>query len=81
MIRGCCVGSKKRPITLRKSLIDHKKRIATEKIDVKWIDTSSKFGHGRFQTSQEKQAFMGKTKRQMLAEANAAAQKQQQPQQ
>jgi len=79
LIRGCCVGSKKRPITLRKSLIDHKKRIATEKIDIKWIDTSSKFGHGRFQTRQEKQAFMGKTKKQLIAEASKEAEAKQQP--
>ncbi len=29
-----------------------------EKIDLKFIDTSSKFGHGRFQTSEEKKNFM-----------------------
>jgi len=72
MIRGCCIGSKKRPITLRKSLIDHKKRFAFEKITLKWIDTSSKFGHGRFQTRAEKKAFMGKTKKDLLAEQATA---------
>jgi large subunit ribosomal protein L3e len=72
MIRGCCIGSKKRPITLRKSLIDHKKRFAFEKISLKWIDTSSKFGHGRFQTRAEKKAFMGKTKKDLLAEQATA---------
>jgi len=62
MIRGCCIGSKKRPITLRKSLNKHGKRFAYEKISLKWIDTSSKYGHGRFQTSEEKSKFMGALK-------------------
>jgi len=71
MIRGCCMGSKKRPITLRKSLIFQRKRFAAEKINLKWIDTSSKFGHGRFQTHAEKKAFMGKLKKELAAEAQA----------
>lgn len=29
-----------------------------EDINIKFIDTASKFGHGRFQTAQEKAAFM-----------------------
>jgi len=29
---------------------------------MKFIDTSSKFGHGRFQTSDEKEKFLGKLK-------------------
>lgn len=32
--------------------------MALEKISLKFIDTSSKFGHGRFQTHAEKNAFM-----------------------
>jgi len=68
MIRGCCIGPKKRVITLRKSLITHTKRFASEKIDLKFIDTSSKFGHGRFQTHAEKKAFMGKLKKDIIAE-------------
>jgi large subunit ribosomal protein L3e len=31
----------------------------TEKLDVKFIDTSSKMGHGRFQTLEEKDKFLG----------------------
>uniref|UniRef100_A0AC34R6E9 60S ribosomal protein L3 n=1 Tax=Panagrolaimus sp. JU765 TaxID=591449 RepID=A0AC34R6E9_9BILA len=69
MIRGCCIGPKKRPITIRKSLVEHKKRFAFEKINLKWIDTSSKMGHGRFQTHTEKKAFMGKLKKDFLAES------------
>lgn len=33
-------------------------RKTKEKIELKFIDTTSKFGHGRFQTAQEKFAFM-----------------------
>jgi len=73
MIKGCCMGTKKRVITLRKSLLVHTKRSALEKTELKWIDTSSKFGHGRFQTHAEKKQFMGKTKKDMLAEQEAAA--------
>lgn len=40
------------------SLLTQTKRIALEKISLKFIDTSSKFGHGRFQTHTEKNAFM-----------------------
>ena len=50
MLKGCCIGPKKRVLTLRKSLPIHTKKRAMEKINVKFFDTSSKFGHGRFQT-------------------------------
>jgi large subunit ribosomal protein L3e len=73
MIRGCCIGCKKRPITLRKSLMVQTKRFASEKINLKWIDTSSKFGHGRFQTKAEKKSFMGKLKKDLLAELETTA--------
>jgi len=72
MIRGCCLGPKKRVITLRKSLLQSTKRAALEKIDLKWIDTSSKFGHGRFQTREEKHAFMGPLKKDIIKEAEKA---------
>jgi len=62
MLKGCIVGPKKRVITLRKSLFPQTSRNALEKIDLKWIDTSSKFGHGRFQTHDEKNKFMGARK-------------------
>jgi len=48
MIKGCCVGPKKSLLMLRKSLFPKTSRIALEEIDLKFIDTSSKFGHGRF---------------------------------
>jgi len=62
MLKGCVIGPKKRVITLRKSLFPQTNRNALEKIDLKWIDTSSKFGHGRFQTHDEKGKFMGARK-------------------
>jgi len=62
MIKGCCVGVKKRVVTLRKSLLVHTKRSALEKTALKFIDTSSKFGHGRFQTQEEKKSVMGPLK-------------------
>lgn len=40
----------------------HTSRRDLEKISLKFIDTSSKFGHGRFQTAAEKSAFMGQLK-------------------
>uniref|UniRef100_A0A672YVH0 60S ribosomal protein L3 n=1 Tax=Sphaeramia orbicularis TaxID=375764 RepID=A0A672YVH0_9TELE len=58
VVKGCVVGAKKRVVTLRKSLLVQTSRRALEKIDLKFIDTTSKFGHGRFQTVEEKKAFM-----------------------
>ncbi|VAI14986.1 unnamed protein product [Triticum turgidum subsp. durum] len=62
MIKGCCVGPKKRVVTLRQSLLKQTSRLALEEIKLKFIDTSSKFGHGRFQTTDEKQKFYGRLK-------------------
>lgn len=59
MLKGCVMGPKKRVITIRKSLVRHVKRLALEEITLKFIDTSSKFGHGRFQTKDEKNRFLG----------------------
>jgi large subunit ribosomal protein L3e len=59
MIKGTVCGPKKRVLTLRKSLLPQVSRKATEVIALKFIDTSSKFGHGRFQTSEEKAKFFG----------------------
>jgi len=59
MLKGTVMGPRKRIITLRKSLLPQVSRKATEKIELKFIDTSSKFGHGRFQTSEEKAKFFG----------------------
>jgi len=62
MIKGACPGVKKRAITLRKSLVPQTSRTALEKIQLKFIDTSSKTGHGKFQTADEKGKFLGPLK-------------------
>jgi len=59
MLKGCIAGSKKRPVTLRKSIVPVAKRSHLEPINLKFIDTSSKYGHGRFQTIEEKNKFLG----------------------
>jgi len=59
MLKGTCTGVSKRPVTLRKSLLPQTNRVAMEQITLKFIDTSSKLGHGRFQTSEEKAKFYG----------------------
>jgi large subunit ribosomal protein L3e len=63
MLKGGVPGVKKRVVTLRKSCVKQVSRTATEEIELKFIDTSSKFGHGRFQTKEEKDKFMGPTKK------------------
>jgi len=68
MIKGCCIGPKKRVLTLRKSLLVHTKRAALEDIKLKFIDTSSKMGHGRFQTKADKTHFMGPLKKDKAAQ-------------
>jgi len=62
VLKGCVVGAKKRVITLRKTLVAQTSRTSQEQIKLKFIDTSSKFGHGRFQTSEEKKKFLGAMK-------------------
>jgi large subunit ribosomal protein L3e len=73
MLKGAVVGVKKRVITLRKSLVPQVSRSAQEQIELKFIDTASKFGHGRFQTKAEKDAFFGPMKRSAHEQANANA--------
>ena len=63
LLKGCIVGPKKRVVTLRKALFEQTSRTAQEEITLKFIDTSSKFGHGRFQTMDEKAKFMGMRKK------------------
>nr|XP_029511876.1 60S ribosomal protein L3-like [Oncorhynchus nerka] len=66
MLKGCVIGCKKRVLTLRKSMLVHTSRKSKETIDLKFIDTTSKFGYGHFQTPQEKRAFMGPLKKDVL---------------
>jgi large subunit ribosomal protein L3e len=54
LLKGCVMGAKKRKITLRKSLSKNNTLSLNKKIQLKFIDTSSKWGHGRFQTREEK---------------------------
>lgn len=44
MLKGSIPGTKKRVITIRKSLMVHTSRRDLEKVQLKFIDTSSKFG-------------------------------------
>merc|ERR1711998_443475 len=62
MLKGAVTGVKKRLITLRKSLLVQTNRVALEQIELKFIDTASKFGHGRFQTLEEKRRSLGPLK-------------------
>ncbi|KAJ7842061.1 ribosomal protein L3-domain-containing protein [Mycena leptocephala] len=59
MLKGSIPGTKKRVITIRKSLMAHTSRRDLEKIQLKLIYTSSKFGHVAFQMFKEKAAFLG----------------------
>jgi len=60
MLKGAIPGPKKRFITLRKTLVAQTSRSALEEVKLKFIDTASKFGNGRFQTAEEKAKTMGK---------------------
>jgi len=73
MVKGAICGSRKRLLTLRKSLLPQVSRKACEKVELKFIDTASKMGHGRFQTSEEKAKFYGgATAKKARKEAKAA---------
>jgi len=59
LLRGNVMGPKKRCVTIRKSLITPTSSFATSKLEVKFIDTASKIGHGKYQTLEEKDKFLG----------------------
>lgn len=63
MIRGGCVGPKKRIVLLRQPIVTQTSRNAMEKITLKFVDTSSKIGHGRFQTQEEKDKYYGRVRK------------------
>ncbi|KAI9653202.1 MAG: 60S ribosomal protein L3 [Alyxoria varia] len=69
LLKGAVPGTKKRVITLRKSMFVHTSRKALEKVDLKWIDTSSKFGHGAYQTPAEKRQIQGTLKKDLQVAA------------
>jgi len=66
MVKGSIPGTKKRVMTLRKSMFTHTSRKALEKVQLKWIDTSSEFGHGAFQTPAEKKQYQGTLKKDLV---------------
>lgn len=63
MVKGSVAGSKKRVLTLRKSMRTRVTRTSSEKVALKFVDTSSKMGNGRFQTHKEKRKFLGPMKK------------------
>merc|ERR1711976_137730 len=63
LVKGGVVGPKKRVLTLRKTLRPNTSIPAREVITLSFIDTASKFGHGRFQTAEEKAKYLGPRKR------------------
>jgi len=63
MLKGSIPGPVKRCITLRKSVIPVTTRPAKEQVTLKFIDTSSKLGRGRFQTHKEKKKIYGSFKK------------------
>jgi large subunit ribosomal protein L3e len=62
MLKGCTVGIRKRTLILRNSLFAPTLNGEQSQVNLKFIDTSSKFGHGRFQTAEEKNKFFGRRK-------------------
>lgn len=66
LLKGAIPGVRKRVITLRKSMFVHTSRRSLEKVELKWIDTSSKFGHGAFQTAGEKRQILGTLKKDLV---------------
>jgi large subunit ribosomal protein L3e len=70
MVKGTVMGPAKRVIVLRKTLRPQISRTALEQVTLKFIDTSSKIGHGRFQTKDEKEKFLGPLKPRRVAPTN-----------
>jgi large subunit ribosomal protein L3e len=59
LVKGSVAGPRKRQVTIRKTLIAQTSSFATHQLDIKFIDTASKIGHGKFQTLEEKDKFLG----------------------
>lgn len=59
LLKGGVMGCRKRPLVLRKSIFPTTKGWQTLQEQIKFIDTSSKIGHGRFQTLEEKDKVLG----------------------
>lgn len=71
MVKGTVMGAQRRVIVLRKSLHPQISRAALEQVQLKFIDTSSKIGHGRYQTKDEKDKFLGPIKPKKTAPARS----------
>ncbi|KAF7560094.1 hypothetical protein G7046_g4064 [Stylonectria norvegica] len=67
ILKGSIPGTKKRIMTLRKTMFTQTSRKALEKVNLKWIDTSSEFGHGAFQTPAEKKQYQGTLKKDLAS--------------
>lgn len=63
LLKGSVPGPVKRILTLRRPLAPQTSRAAQEQVTLKFIDTSSKQGHGHFQTQAERAKFMGTRKK------------------
>ena len=59
LLKGAVMGPRKRVVTIRKTMLPQTSSFATLKSEIKFIDTSSKIGHGKFQTLKEKDTFLG----------------------
>lgn len=66
MLKGSVSGPRRRVITLRRPMAPQTSRLLVEKIQLKFVDTSSKMGHGRFQTQKEKTQWFGPLKKDRL---------------
>lgn len=71
MLNGCLVRNKKQVFTLHKSLLVQIKWQDMEKIDLKFIDTTSRFGHDWFQIVEDKKTFMGSLMKDQTANEGA----------
>merc|ERR1711990_141297 len=59
LIRGAIMGPRKRVVTIRKTMLPQTSSFAVLNTEIKFIDTSSKIGHGKYQTLAEKDKFLG----------------------
>jgi len=66
MLKGNVQGPRRRVITLRRPMAPQTSKALMEQIKLKWIDTSSQMGHGRFQTKKEKAQWYGTLKKERL---------------
>jgi len=62
VVKGSVSGPRRRVVTLRRPMAPQTSRKLKEEIELQFIDTSSKMGHGRFQTRKEKYLWFGPLK-------------------